>query len=71
MTVSDRPGSVELAKGAGIVFSIVPLAQPLDGHRMRVNWQMQASYAFGTYEPEVVQAVQRVVDPGCVAVDIA
>lgn len=50
--------------------TIVSLAQPLDGHRMRVNWQMQASYAFGTYEPEVVQAAQRVVDPGCVAVDI-
>lgn len=50
--------------------TIVPLAHPLEGHRMRVNWQMQASYAFGTYEPEVVRAVQRVVHPGCVAVDV-
>lgn len=55
---------------SGKQLTIVPLAQPLDGHRMRVNWQMQASYAFGTYEPEVVRAIQRVVRPGWVAVDV-
>lgn len=50
--------------------TIVPLARPLEGHRMRLNWQMQASYGFGTYEPEVVRAVQSVVCPGWVTVDI-
>jgi FkbM family methyltransferase len=50
--------------------TIVPLARPLEGHRMRLNWQMQASYGFGTYEPEVVRTVQSVVRPGWVAVDI-
>lgn len=37
---------------------------------MCLNWQMQASYAFGTYEPEVVQTIQRIVRPGWTAVDI-
>ncbi|MBI4611296.1 MAG: FkbM family methyltransferase [Candidatus Rokubacteria bacterium] len=55
---------------APVQLTVVPLARPLEGHRMRVNWRMQASYAFGTYEREVVQAVQAVIRPGWLAVDV-
>lgn len=37
---------------------------------MRVDWQIHRSFAYGSWEPEVVDAIQRNVTPGMTAVDI-
>jgi FkbM family methyltransferase len=49
------------------VFSV---AEPLRGHRMRLHWQTQKGYVFGTFEPDVTAAIQCAVQPGQVAVDL-
>jgi FkbM family methyltransferase len=49
---------------------VFPLAEPLDGHRMRLHWQTRKAYVFGTAEPEVVRAIQNEVRPWQVALDI-
>jgi len=37
---------------------------------MRVDWQIHRSFAYGTWEPEVVQAMQREVTPGMNVLDL-
>jgi FkbM family methyltransferase len=48
---------------------IVELAPPLEGHRMRLDWQLYKPFVFGIYEPNVVTAIQQNLRPGMVAVD--
>ena len=49
---------------------IFELAAPLNGRRMRLDWQTHKAYVFGTYEPSVTQALLQVVRPGWTVVDI-
>ncbi|MGC2280676.1 MAG: hypothetical protein WA603_11710, partial [Candidatus Acidiferrales bacterium] len=37
---------------------------------MRVDWQIHRSFAYGTWEPEVVQAVQQEVTAGMNVLDL-
>lgn len=37
---------------------------------MRVDWEMHRSFAFGSWEPEVVQVIQERVSPGMTVLDI-
>jgi len=48
---------------------IADLAAPLEGHRMKLDWQVNKAYVFGTYEPDVVAAIHQTLRPGMVAVD--
>ncbi|MFA0733280.1 MAG: hypothetical protein LKKZDAJK_002689 [Candidatus Fervidibacter sp.] len=47
----------------------VVLAPPLEGHRMRLDWQLYKAFVFGTYEPDVVTAIQQNLHTSMVAVD--
>jgi FkbM family methyltransferase len=48
---------------------IADLAAPLERHRMKLDWQVNKAYVFGTYEPDVAAAIQRHLRPGMIAVD--
>jgi FkbM family methyltransferase len=48
---------------------VVELAAPLEGHQMKLDWQTDKAFVFGTYEPDVVTAIQRHLRPGMIAVD--
>ncbi len=50
--------------------NIFDLAEPLDGQRMKLDWQTQKAFVFGTYECEVTRKIQELVQPGSTAVDI-
>jgi FkbM family methyltransferase len=50
--------------------AVFDLAEPLGGHRMRLHWQTQKAYVFGTHETEVTEAVRTAVQPGQVALDL-
>ena len=49
---------------------VFALAKPLEGHRMRLHWGLDKRFVFGTKEPHVVEAIQRVVRPRQLAVDV-
>jgi FkbM family methyltransferase len=49
---------------------VFELAEPLRGYRMRLHWQTQKAFVFGTFEVEVTRAIQRVVRHGWTVVDI-
>jgi FkbM family methyltransferase len=49
---------------------IFPLAAPLAGYKMRLEWLSSKAFVFGTYEREVISALQRIVQPDWVVVDI-
>jgi len=49
---------------------ILPLAAPLEGHRMRVSWPMNRPYVLGSHEPAVCKVIQEYVKPGYVVIDI-
>jgi FkbM family methyltransferase len=49
---------------------VFELAEPLRGYRMRLHWQTQKAFVFGTFEIEVTRAIQNVVRPGWTVVDI-
>lgn len=51
-------------------FPVLSCQGPLDGYRMRVDWKTQRSFAYGTWEPAVVEAIQAQVEPGMTALDI-
>ena len=51
-------------------FPVLPCSGPLDGYRMRINWEKRRAYVYGTYEIPVVEAIRRVVKPGMIAMDI-
>jgi FkbM family methyltransferase len=50
-------------------FRVFKLAAPLEGHLMRLHWQTQKAFVFGTYVCEVTKIVQQVVRSGWVVVD--
>ena len=43
---------------------------PLAGFRMRTDWRHYRAFAYGTWEPNVVQALSRLVRPGWQVLDI-
>jgi len=49
---------------------IVRLCGPLAGRRMRVNWALHKTYVFGTHEPQVMQTIKDLVQPGWTTIDI-
>jgi hypothetical protein len=49
---------------------IFEIRDPLPSHRVRMHWQTQKAFVFGTYEREVTRAIQRSVQPGWTVVDI-
>ena len=51
-------------------FPVLSCAGALEGYKMRINWEKRRTYVYGTYEVQVVEAIQRVVKPGMVAMDI-
>jgi FkbM family methyltransferase len=51
-------------------YPILPCAGVLQGFRMRVDWQIHRSFVYGTWEPEVVQAIQQEVTPGMNVLDL-
>lgn len=54
----------------GARYPILTCGGPLKGYRMRVDWNKHRSFAYGSWEPEVVDAISRVVGPGMRVVDI-
>lgn len=50
--------------------SIFPLAAPLEGYRMRLNWRSSKALVFGTYESEVVHLLLEMVQPDWLVLDV-
>jgi FkbM family methyltransferase len=42
----------------------------LDGYRMMLDWNKDRSFAYGTWEPEVVNVISKSVSPGMTALDL-
>jgi FkbM family methyltransferase len=51
-------------------YPILPCGGVLKGFRMRVDWQLHRSFAYGSWEPEVVQSIQDHVHSGMRVLDI-
>ena len=51
-------------------YPVLSCGGALKGYRMKLDWNKHRSFAYGSWEPEVVDAVSRVVRPGMRAVDI-
>jgi FkbM family methyltransferase len=51
-------------------YPVLPCEGPLKGYRMRVDWGQHRSFIYGTWEPEVLDAIRRVVAPGMTVLDI-
>jgi FkbM family methyltransferase len=51
-------------------FPVLPCQGALSGFRMKINWQDHRSFVHGTWEPEVVNAVEKVVRPGMTTLDV-
>jgi FkbM family methyltransferase len=51
-------------------YPILVCTGPLEGYRMRVDWQIHRSLVYGTWEPEVVEAIRGRVTPGMTALDV-
>ncbi|HWO33442.1 MAG TPA: FkbM family methyltransferase [Candidatus Acidoferrum sp.] len=51
-------------------YPILPCGGVLKGFRMRVDWQLHRSFAYGSWEPEVVRSIQKHVIPGTTVLDI-
>ena len=49
---------------------ILPCGGALKGFRMRVDWKMHRSFVYGSWEPEVVQVLERHVRPEMTVLDI-
>ncbi len=50
--------------------AVFPLAEPLEGYRMRLEWQAFKAFVFGTFEKEVARTLLEIVQPGWVVFDI-
>jgi len=59
-----------LSRVPGEKFPVLTCAGPLEGFRIKVNWEKHRSFAYGTWEPEVVQAISQSVSPGMTVLDI-
>lgn len=51
-------------------YPILPCGGVLSGFRMRVDWKIHRSFAYGSWEPEVVRAAREHVAPGMTVLDI-
>lgn len=51
-------------------YPILPCGGVLKGFRMRVDWQLHRSFAYGSWEPEVVRSIQQHVVPSTRVLDI-
>jgi FkbM family methyltransferase len=51
-------------------YPILPCGGVLKGFRMRVDWQLHRSFAYGSWEPEVVRSIQKHVMPRARVLDI-
>ncbi len=51
-------------------YPILPCGGVLKGFRMRVDWQLHRSFAYGSWEPEVVRSIQKHVMPRTRVLDI-
>jgi FkbM family methyltransferase len=51
-------------------YPILPCGGVLKGFRMRVDWQLHRSFAYGSWEPEVVRSIQYHVQSGTRVLDI-
>lgn len=51
-------------------YPVLNCSGPLQGYRMRVDWNKHRSFAYGTWEPEIVAAIMNYVRSGMTAIDI-
>jgi FkbM family methyltransferase len=51
-------------------YPVLPCGGVLKGFRMRVDWKIHRSFAYGSWEPEVVKAVREHVAPGMTVLDV-
>jgi len=51
-------------------YPILECGGPLRGYRMRIDWKRYRSFVYGTWEPDVVAAIEGSVKPGWTAVDV-
>lgn len=51
-------------------YPVLACCGPLKGYRMRLDWTKHRSFAYGSWEPEVVDAVSGVVRSGMRVIDI-
>ncbi len=51
-------------------FPVLACGGPLEGYRMKVDWHHHRSFIYGDWEAEVVRALEQVVLPGMLAMDI-
>ena len=51
-------------------YPVLPCGGALKGFRMRVDWKMHRAFAYGSWEPEVVEVIQEYVKPGMTVLDI-
>ena len=51
-------------------YPILPCGGVLKGFRMRVDWQLHRSFAYGSWEPEVVRSIQDHLQSGMRVLDI-
>lgn len=51
-------------------YPILDCGGPLKGFRMRVDWKNHRGFAYGSWEPEVVDAMTRCVPAGMIALDL-
>jgi FkbM family methyltransferase len=49
---------------------IYPCQGPLQGYRMCIDWKRFRSFVYGTWEPEVIDAVVSTIKPGMTVIDI-
>lgn len=61
---------LNLSRGPRSRLTVVPLAAPLEGHRMLLDWDTHKGFVFGVYEPHVVRALEAVVGSGSLVVDV-
>jgi FkbM family methyltransferase len=50
--------------------NVFPLATPLEGYRMRLEWQSSKALVFGTFEPEVAHLLLQMIHPNWVVLDV-
>jgi len=51
-------------------YPILPCGGVLKGYKMRVDWQLHRSFVYGSWEPEVVQSIQKHVAARTTVLDI-
>jgi FkbM family methyltransferase len=54
----------------GEKYPVLTCGGVLEGYRMRVDWTKHRSFAYGTWEPEVVEVILSQVKPGMTVLDI-